>query len=92
MILISSTDVKHYDILTPRGIEIAIIYLGKTFLATDIYADLKAAILACRRDLDAGLFSIVVKGKDNYQIWCPLPIELEQAFNLEFNLEKLAVS
>jgi hypothetical protein len=90
MILLSTTDVTKYDILTPRGIEIALSYLGKTFLATDIYADMKEAIMACRRDLDAGLFSIIVKDSDQgvYRIWCPLPVEVEQAFNLE----KLAVS
>jgi hypothetical protein len=81
MILLSTADVKKYDILTPHGIEIALNYLGQTFLATDIYADAREAVLACRRDLDAGLFSIIVKEKGAYRIWCPLPTEVEQTFS-----------
>ncbi|MDX1977499.1 MAG: hypothetical protein SFT94_07485 [Pseudanabaenaceae cyanobacterium bins.68] len=58
----------------------AISYLGSLFLLTHTYKTLQEAIAACRLDLDAGLFSIVVEDPTNHRfcLWCPLPPECYQ--------------
>ncbi|CAN1212825.1 hypothetical protein TUMEXPCC7403_21650 [Tumidithrix helvetica PCC 7403] len=73
MIVLSLSEVKTVNLQTPLGSEAGIYYLGQTYLSTNYYRGINEAIQVCRRDLDAGLFSIVVKECDRFSVWCPLP-------------------
>ena len=76
MLVISQ--VHKVQIQTPWGIESAVKFMDQHFVPTQQFSTLEDAIKACRRDLDAGMFSIVVKDKANQQalLCCPLPPEL----------------
>lgn len=76
MIVLSISETKTIDLLTPLGKEKAICYMGWTFLATTSYKEDRDAFAACRRDLDVGLFSIVVQENGKFSIWCPLPTQM----------------
>jgi hypothetical protein len=78
MIIISAGSAPKVDMQTPWGKETGISYLGLSYLLTHTYRTMKEAIAACRKDLDAGLFSIVVENHDTKDIslWCPLPEQL----------------
>ena len=69
MIILSLSEIEPKNFLTPWGDEKGICYLGKTFLPIDVHATQQEAIAACRRDLDAGMMSIVVDEGDRVSIW-----------------------
>jgi hypothetical protein len=78
MLVISQIHTKKVQVRTPWGIEPAVKFMGQHFVPTQKFSTLEDAIKTCRRDLDAGMFSIVVKDKENQQflLCCPLPAEL----------------
>ncbi len=78
MLVISKIHTKKVQVQTPWGIEPAVKFMDQHFVPTQNFAKLDDAIKACRRDLDAGLFSIVVKDKENQQValCCSLPAEV----------------
>jgi hypothetical protein len=69
MIILSLSEIKITKLPTPWGDEQGICYLGKTFLPIDVHPNHQAAIAACRRDLDAGMMSIVVDEGDRISLW-----------------------
>ncbi|MEE3718205.1 hypothetical protein V2H45_15810 [Tumidithrix elongata RA019] len=73
MVVLSISEVKTVNLKTPLGSESGIRYLGQTYLSTSSCNGINEALQICRRDLDAGLFSIVVKECDRFSVWCPLP-------------------
>jgi hypothetical protein len=77
MMLISLADYELVDIITPWGTEQAIEYLGQLFLPIETHKNPQAAINACRTDLEAGLFSIVVQETNQVRIWCPIPRQMQ---------------
>ncbi|NJK33912.1 MAG: hypothetical protein HC919_02615 [Oscillatoriales cyanobacterium SM2_2_1] len=76
MVFLSQQEVSKVQLKTPWGIEEAIRYLGRLFLPTNEYTALPEALTACRRDLDAGLLSIVVAEQNVVRLWCLVPREL----------------
>jgi hypothetical protein len=78
MIILKDPTNLEIELQTAIGKEKAICYLGWSFLMTNSYNSLQEAIAACRRDLDVGLFSIVVEDilTQNFSLWCPIPTEL----------------
>jgi hypothetical protein len=78
MLVISKIHTKKVQLQTPWGTESAVKFMGQHFIPTQKFANLDDAIKACRRDLDAGLFSIVVKDKETQQaaLCCSLPAEV----------------
>jgi hypothetical protein len=73
MLILSLAETESVTLSTPWGKEQGIRYGGSAFLPTQSYQTLAAAIAVCRKDLDAGLMSIVVKEGDIVRLWCPLP-------------------
>jgi hypothetical protein len=78
MIILNDLTNLEIELNTSLGKEKAIYFLGWSFLMTNSYKSLKEAIAACRRDLDVGLFSIVVENicTKEFSLWCPVPKEL----------------
>jgi hypothetical protein len=78
MVVISKIHTKKVQVLTPWGMEPAVNFMGQHFIPTQKFANLNDAIKACRRNLDAGVFSIVIKDKETQQVMVcsPLPAEL----------------
>jgi hypothetical protein len=71
--ILTLSDFKISDILTPWGKEISINYFGRVFMPMNVYRDIDAAILACRNDLDAGHHAIVVTEANRFSVWWHLP-------------------
>jgi hypothetical protein len=88
MMLISLADYELVDIVTPWGIEQAIDYLGQLFLPIESYKNAEEAIAACRNDLEAGLFSIVVQEPNQVRIWCPIPRQMQMDL-LDTNITRI---
>ncbi len=73
MLILSVTDVIPVTLSTPWGKEDGIRYGRSAFLPVQTYPNIAAAIESCRKDLDAGLMSIIVKDGNKVGLWCPLP-------------------
>lgn len=78
MVIISETQITAVQVKTPWGIESAVSFMNQSFVPTHSFRKLEEAIRTCRQDLDAGLFSIVVKNKEKALVCCPLPAEISQ--------------
>jgi hypothetical protein len=76
VLILSHAQISTVTINTPWGAEQAICFHGKTFLPTQKFNNLAAAIAVCRKDLDSGLFSIVVEEPDQVGVWCPIPAQM----------------
>ncbi|CAN1212824.1 C-type lectin domain-containing protein [Tumidithrix helvetica PCC 7403] len=71
--IVALSDFETIDVYTPWGKERGIFYLGQTFMPIKVYKGIHEAIAACRRDLDAGLLSIVVTESNRFSVWWQLP-------------------
>ncbi len=76
MLLTSLQDTQSINLITPAGKEKGITYFGQIFVAGKVYTDLKAAITACRRDLDAGLSALIITEAGQYRLWCSIPNQM----------------
>lgn len=76
MVIISQAQVQPTKLQTPWGVELAVSFMNQHFVPTQIFYKQEEAVLACRRDLDAGLFSILVQGDQELVLCCPLPPEI----------------
>jgi len=78
MLVISKIHTRKVQIPTPWGTASGISFMNQYFVPTQEFAKMEDAIKACRRDLDAGILSIVVKDKEKQQavLCCPVPAEL----------------
>jgi hypothetical protein len=74
--IISRAEMNTVTINTPWGQERAIYFHGKTFLPTHRFNSMAEAIATCRKDLDTGLFSIVVEEAEQIGVWCPIPEQI----------------
>jgi hypothetical protein len=76
MLIISKAHTRKVNLQTPWGIESALSYMNQHFIPTHSFGKMEEAIATCRRDLDAGLFSIVVRDRQEISVCCPLPPEI----------------
>lgn len=77
MLILRDQSNSKVELNTVLGKVMAISFQGMMFLHTHTYQTLNEAIAACRQDLEADLFSIVIIDSHNHQfsLWCPLPEE-----------------
>lgn len=70
MLILSRADVEA-DLLvaTSWGSEEAIRYRGQFYTLRRIFINFQEAVLTCRRDLEAGIFSIVVREDETVKVW-----------------------
>ena len=76
MLILSKADVEsNLLVATSWGAEEAIRYRGQFFTLRRIFVNFQEAVLTCRRDLEAGILSIVVRDADNVKVWTLLSDE-----------------
>ncbi|OIP76575.1 MAG: hypothetical protein AUK48_05590 [Oscillatoriales cyanobacterium CG2_30_44_21] len=76
MILNSLNQVRMIIINTIAGTEKAIVFLGKTFVAENVYASVSDAIAGCRRDIDMGMGVLIAPESEQFRVWIAVPEDL----------------
>lgn len=76
MILNSLNQVRSMVINTIVGTELAIMYLGKIFVAEKLYDTVNDAIAGCKRDVDLGMGIIIAPDAKKFRVWIAIPQEL----------------
>ncbi len=73
VLILTPSDITPTRLSLPWGTEEGISYRGLAFLPTRSFASQEDAIAACRRDLEIGVLSIVVRSPQGLTLWSPVP-------------------
>lgn len=76
MILDSLNQVRMIIINTIAGTEKAIVFLGKTFVAENVYTNIGDAIASCKRDIDMGMGILIAPESEKFRVWIAVPEDL----------------
>jgi len=72
MLVLAAQSLQIAHILDEQGIKETEVmeYQGWHFSPVASFNDRNSAELACRRQLDAGIFAVIVQDNSQYSLWC----------------------